>query len=82
MEGETGWCFGGWPNARRFASSNARIREVVSDLERYYESGPSVASYARRALPWIAGGAIAYWLLYYTQTGTRLRKRAVKLLPK
>jgi hypothetical protein len=35
------WCFGSWDTARKFASSSARIREVIAELEKRFMSGSS-----------------------------------------
>ena len=48
--GAPSWCYGGWDTARQFASSQARIREVIADLE---------VRYAKNA----RGGSWAPWLL-------------------
>ena len=53
------WCFGGWDTARRFASSSARISEVIGELESRFSS-PSFA----RVLPILAlaaGAGALYW---------------------
>lgn len=53
--GAPSWCFGSWDTARQFASSPARIREVIADLEARYLNS---ASGNRNWLPWLvlAGG--------------------------
>lgn len=73
LNGAASWCYGTWDTARRFASSRARIDEVVRALEDYFGGAPSA-----RAFPWLLalaiGGGAAYW--YYKQDGKRVLARA------
>lgn len=43
LSGRYPWCFGSWDTARRFASDEARIREVISDLESQFRGVPREA---------------------------------------
>jgi hypothetical protein len=48
--GAPSWCYGGWDTARQYASSAARVREVVADLESTYAKS---ASGSRSWAPWL-----------------------------
>ena len=78
VRGSYSWCYGGWDTARRFASSGARVKEVIGQLESYYRSAPSRSgsSTAKRWAPLvlIALGAGAYYL-YSTSSGKQVRRR-------
>lgn len=78
--GAPSWCYGGWDTARQFASSQARIREVIADLETRYASSARGGSW----LPWLllaAGvGLVGYG--YVQQHGwPQLTGRALRPAP-
>jgi hypothetical protein len=41
INGNASWCFGNWDTAKKYASSNARIRDVINTLQNYYQSTAS-----------------------------------------
>jgi hypothetical protein len=48
LSGSASWCYGGWDTARRFASGDERIREIVGDLETYFR-GASTPKHPERS---------------------------------